>query len=35
VAQNFEGQGIEMRLDAALVDGQGEIQIIPHALSGF
>jgi hypothetical protein len=24
-----------MRLDAALVDGQGEIQIIPHALSGF
>ena len=35
VAQNCEGQGIEMRLDAALVDGQGEIQIIPHALSGF
>ena len=35
VAENLSGQNFEMRLDAALVDQKGEIQIIPNALAGF
>jgi hypothetical protein len=31
----LSGQNFEMRLDAALVDQKGEIQIIPNALAGF
>jgi len=35
VAEHLSGQNFEMRLDAALVDQKGEIQIIPNALAGF
>ena len=35
VAEQLSGQNFEMRLDAALVDQTGEIQIIPNALAGF
>jgi len=35
VAEHFNGHNLEMRLDAALVDQKGEIQIIPNALTGF
>ena len=35
VAEQLSGQNFEMRLDAALVDQKGEIQIIPNALAGF
>jgi len=33
--EHLSGQNFEMRLDAALVDQVGEIQIIPNALAGF
>jgi putative endonuclease len=35
VAEHLSGQNFEMRLDAALMDQKGEIQIIPNALAGF
>ena len=35
VVEHLSGQNFEMRLDAALVDQTGEIQIIPNALAGF
>jgi len=35
VAEHLSGQNFEMRMDAALVDQKGEIQIIPNALAGF
>jgi len=35
VSAHLSGQNFEMRLDAALVDQKGEIQIIPNALAGF
>ena len=35
VDEHLSGQNFEMRLDAALVDQKGEIQIIPDALAGF
>ena len=35
VSEHLSGQNFEMRLDAALVDQKGEIQIIPNALAGF
>jgi putative endonuclease len=35
VDEDLSGQNFEMRLDAALVDQKGEIQIIPNALAGF
>lgn len=35
VDEHLSGQNFEMRLDAALVDQKGEIQIIPNALAGF
>ena len=35
VAQHLSGQNFEMRLDAALVDQEGAIHIIPNALAGF
>ena len=35
VAEHLSGQNFEMRLDAALVDQKGEIQIISNALAGF
>ena len=35
VVEHLSGQNFEMRLDAALVDQKGEIQIIPNALAGF
>ena len=35
VDEDLSGQNFEMRLDAALVDQKGEIQIIPNAPAGF
>ena len=35
VTEHLSGQNFEMRLDVALVDQKGEIQIIPNALAGF
>ena len=35
VSEHLSGQNFELRLDAALVDQKGEIQIIPNALAGF
>lgn len=35
VDEHLSVQNFEMRLDAALVDKEGEIQIIPDALAGF
>lgn len=35
VDEHLSVQNFEMRLDAALVDQKGEIQIIPDALAGF
>ena len=35
VDEHLSGQNFEMRLDAALVDQKGEIQIIPDALADF
>ena len=35
VSEHLSGQNFEMRLDAALVDQKGKIQIIPNALAGF
>jgi len=35
VDEHLSGQNFEMRLDAALVDQEGEIQIIPDALADF
>ena len=35
VDEHLSGQNFKMRLDAALVDQKGEIQIIPDALVGF
>lgn len=35
VSEHLSGQNFEMRLDAALVDQKGEIQIISNALAGF
>ena len=35
VSEHLSGQNFEMRLDAALVDQKGEIQIITNALAGF
>ena len=35
VSEHLSGQNFEMRMDAALVDQKGEIQIIPNALAGF
>ena len=35
VDEHLSGQNFEMRLDAALVDQKGKIQIIPDALAGF
>ena len=35
VDEHLSGQNFKMRLDAALVDQKGEIQIIPDALAGF
>ena len=35
VDEHLSGQNFEMRLDAALVDQKGEIQIFPDALAGF
>ena len=35
VDEHLSGQNFEMRLDAALVDQKGKIQIITDALAGF
>ena len=35
VSEHLSGLNFEMRMDAALVDQKGEIQIIPNALAGF
>lgn len=35
VSVHFEGCNIDIRMDAALVDQNGVIEIIPNALAGF
>ena len=35
VSEHLSGKNFEMRLDVALVDQKGEIQVIPNALAGF